>query len=155
MSKAIDDVLAKALRLDPQARAELASELLASLEGPSSPPIGSLRGAASLRRESIPLSRRSVPLLKKARYVDGYRIELSYDDGTEGIVDLEDQLWGEAFEPLKKVAFFKSFRVDRGFSTLVWPNDTDMAPELLYERASTSRAPRARQRKTRNGSTRR
>jgi putative addiction module component (TIGR02574 family) len=34
MSKAVDDVLARALSLDPQARAELASELLASLEGP-------------------------------------------------------------------------------------------------------------------------
>lgn len=34
MSKAVDDVLARALSLDPQARAELAAELLASLEGP-------------------------------------------------------------------------------------------------------------------------
>ena len=41
MSKAIDDVLAKALRLDPQARAELISELLASLEGPPDPDAGS------------------------------------------------------------------------------------------------------------------
>ena len=37
MSKAIDDVLARALNLDPKARAELASELLASLEGPPDP----------------------------------------------------------------------------------------------------------------------
>ncbi len=34
MSKAVDDVLARALSLDPKSRAELASELLASLEGP-------------------------------------------------------------------------------------------------------------------------
>lgn len=37
MSKAVDEVLAEALRLDPKARAELASELLASLEGPPDP----------------------------------------------------------------------------------------------------------------------
>jgi len=35
MRKSADKVLAEALRLDPKARAELATELLASLEGPS------------------------------------------------------------------------------------------------------------------------
>jgi putative addiction module component (TIGR02574 family) len=34
MSKAVDEVLAQALSLDPKSRAELAFELLASLEGP-------------------------------------------------------------------------------------------------------------------------
>ena len=34
MSKAVDEVLARALSLDPKSRAELASQLLASLEGP-------------------------------------------------------------------------------------------------------------------------
>lgn len=35
MSKAIDEVLARALSLDPKSRAELVSELLASLKGPA------------------------------------------------------------------------------------------------------------------------
>jgi putative addiction module component (TIGR02574 family) len=35
MNKAVDEVLARALSLDPRSRAELASELLASLEGPT------------------------------------------------------------------------------------------------------------------------
>ena len=37
MSKAADAILVDALRLDVQARAEIASELLASLEGPPDP----------------------------------------------------------------------------------------------------------------------
>ncbi|HEX5008950.1 MAG TPA: addiction module protein [Planctomycetota bacterium] len=37
MRKAVDEVLAEALRLDLKARAELASELLASLEWPPDP----------------------------------------------------------------------------------------------------------------------
>ena len=37
MSKATDDVLAHALRLEPDSRAEVAAELLASLDGPSEP----------------------------------------------------------------------------------------------------------------------
>ena len=34
MRKPLDELLAQALRLDPKDRAELASELLASLDGP-------------------------------------------------------------------------------------------------------------------------
>ncbi len=37
MSKAAQSVLADALRLEPETRAELAAELLASLDGPADP----------------------------------------------------------------------------------------------------------------------
>ena len=37
MSKAAQSVVADALRLDPETRAELAAELLASLDGPADP----------------------------------------------------------------------------------------------------------------------
>jgi len=37
MPKAATDVLADALRLEPDARAEIAAELLASLDGPADP----------------------------------------------------------------------------------------------------------------------
>jgi Putative addiction module component len=37
MSKAAQDVLADALRLEPDSRAEIAAELLASLDGPADP----------------------------------------------------------------------------------------------------------------------
>lgn len=37
MTKAAQSVLADALRLDPEARAELVAELLASLDGPADP----------------------------------------------------------------------------------------------------------------------
>lgn len=37
MSKAPNDVLADALRLEPDARADVATELLASLDGPADP----------------------------------------------------------------------------------------------------------------------
>ena len=37
MSKALQTVLADALRLEPDARAEVAAELLASLDGPADP----------------------------------------------------------------------------------------------------------------------
>jgi putative addiction module component (TIGR02574 family) len=37
MSKTANDVLADALRLEPDSRAEIAAELLASLDGPADP----------------------------------------------------------------------------------------------------------------------
>lgn len=37
MTKAVDALLADALRLSPEVRAELAAELLASLDGPADP----------------------------------------------------------------------------------------------------------------------
>ena len=37
MTKATEEVLADALKLDPDSRAQLASELLASLDGPTDP----------------------------------------------------------------------------------------------------------------------
>ncbi|HZL99961.1 MAG TPA: DUF2442 domain-containing protein, partial [Planctomycetota bacterium] len=61
------------------------------------------------------------PRLTDARYVDGYRIELTFDDGTCGVIDLEDRLWGQVFEPLKDLTRFKAFKLDLEGSTIVWP----------------------------------
>ena len=77
-----------------------------------------------------------VPRLTRARYVDGYRIEFTFDDGKRGIIDLEQELWGEVFEPLKDLAKFRAFRLDQQGSTIVWPTGADLAPEFLYERAT-------------------
>jgi hypothetical protein len=76
------------------------------------------------------------PSLETAEYAGDYRIKVSFEDGTEGVLDLKDELWGEVFEPLKDVAKFREFRVDRELRTIVWPTGADLAPEYLYERAA-------------------
>lgn len=76
------------------------------------------------------------PLLTNARYVGGYRVELTYGDGTQGIIDLVDDLWGEVFEPLRDLERFQTFRLDPELQTIVWPNGADLAPEFLYERVT-------------------
>jgi hypothetical protein len=75
------------------------------------------------------------PRLKSARYLDGYRIEVTFEDGKHGVLDLKDELWGEVFEPLKDVELFRSFKLDDELDTIVWPTGADLAPEFLYERA--------------------
>lgn len=66
-----------------------------------------------------------------AKYEGGYRIWLRFSDGASGIVDLESDLWGPVFEPLRVPEKFKRFRVSEVFHTLVWENDADFAPEHL------------------------
>jgi hypothetical protein len=70
-----------------------------------------------------------------AKYVDGYRIEVSFNDGRKGIADLSDALRGPAFESLKDEAEFCRFVVDKELDTLVWENGADLAPEYLYFQA--------------------
>ena len=46
-----------------------------------------------------------------ARYLDGYKLELRFNSGESGIVDLVDSLWGPVFEPLRDLEHFKQFHV--------------------------------------------
>ncbi|HET7737445.1 MAG TPA: DUF2442 domain-containing protein [Tepidiformaceae bacterium] len=69
-----------------------------------------------------------------ARHVKDFTIWVRFADGTEGDVDLADELWGPVFEPLKNPEFFRQFEVAE-YGTLAWPNGADLAPEFLYARA--------------------
>ena len=64
-------------------------------------------------------------------YLDNYQLKLRFNNGIEGIVDLEQELYGEIFEPLKdKRLFQKVFVTSR---TIEWPNGADFAPKFLFE----------------------
>ena len=76
-----------------------------------------------------------VPRLCGAKYISGYRILLTFEDGKRGVIDLEHELWGEVFEPLRDVGLFRRFRFDTALDTVVWPTGADLAPEYLYEHA--------------------
>lgn len=69
----------------------------------------------------------------EAKYVGGYVIWLRFRDGTVGEVDLSRELWGEVFEPLRDLDYFKKFTIDPEGRTLVWPNGADFAPEFLHD----------------------
>ena len=71
--------------------------------------------------------------VKEAKYLHDYVIWLKFNDGTEGEVDLANELEGEVFESLKDINQFKSFKVDPEMETIVWANGADLAPEFLHE----------------------
>lgn len=70
-----------------------------------------------------------------ARLVSDFVLWVRFNDGSEGEVDLSNELDGPVFEPLKDPEFFAQFRVDPDVHTLVWPNGADLAPEFLHEHA--------------------
>ena len=72
--------------------------------------------------------------VKKAKYLRDYVIWIEFNDGIEGEVDLEDELTGEIFGPLKDKKLFRSFRVDPIVETIAWENGADLAPEFLREK---------------------
>jgi hypothetical protein len=73
-----------------------------------------------------------IPRVVEARYVDDYIIWLRFNDGSEGEVDLKDELWGPVFEPLKDRNHFRQFKVHPELHTIVWDNGADFSPEFLH-----------------------
>jgi hypothetical protein len=74
------------------------------------------------------------PRITDAKYLKDYTLYLSFCNGSGGEVDLEHELDGEIFEPLKDISYFKDFRVNQELHTIVWPNGADFAPEFLFEK---------------------
>ena len=49
--------------------------------------------------------------ITKAVYLDGYRIQLWFNNGDVKVVDLSDSMEGPIFNPLKDVCYFKNFSI--------------------------------------------
>ena len=75
-----------------------------------------------------------IPRITDAKYIKDYTVYLSFSDGSDGEVDLEPELEGEIFQPLKDISYFKDFSLNQELHTVVWPNGADFAPEFLYEK---------------------
>lgn len=71
----------------------------------------------------------------KANYINGYCLEITFEDGHKVIVDFNDVILKYAvgdYAKYKKIANFKRFKIDHG--NLVWGKDYDLffPPERLY-----------------------
>ncbi len=73
--------------------------------------------------------------LQDAKYVDGFRIFLTFNTGESGEVDLQDIVQQyEIAAPLREPEQFSKFYLD-SWPTLAWKCGFDVAPEKLYRRA--------------------
>jgi hypothetical protein len=74
------------------------------------------------------------PDVKSVRYLQDYELELTFTDGVCGKVDLAPSIFGRGgvFKPLEDRDFFAQVKINPEIGTIVWPNDVDFDPEVLY-----------------------
>lgn len=81
--------------------------------------------------------------LISANYMEGYKIEVTFEDGAKGIVDFSKYLSkGGVFEKFKDKEFFKNFKINEELGVLTWADEIDIAPETIYAEATGSQLPR-------------
>ena len=68
--------------------------------------------------------------VSKAVYLDNYRIALTFNNGESKIVNLQNELNGTVYAPLRELEYFKNFEIK--YNTIEWANGADYAPEYLY-----------------------
>jgi hypothetical protein len=69
----------------------------------------------------------------EVRYSEGYKFELTFNDGTIKEVNLEQDLHGEVFAPLHDIEMFRKAFLNHETGTIEWPTGADFAPEYLHE----------------------
>lgn len=61
----------------------------------------------------------------------GYRIEVSYPDGTTGVIDLSGSVGKGVFLPLQDEAFFKTVHIGK-FGQIAWSEDIEICSDAAY-----------------------
>lgn len=66
-------------------------------------------------------------------YVDGYRLLITFEDDTSGVVDISEIVdFNGVFEPLQNIEYFRLVAVNEEVGTICWPNEADLDPLVLY-----------------------
>ena len=71
--------------------------------------------------------------------LSGFRIRVTYPDGTDGIVDLSADVGRGVFAPLADEAFFRTVHVGR-FGQIAWSEDIEICPDAAYQDIAGSKA---------------
>lgn len=67
------------------------------------------------------------------KYIKGYILQVTFNTGVVKLIDLQHELEGEVFEPLKQIEVFRQVAVNPDTKTIEWANGADFAPEFLDE----------------------
>jgi hypothetical protein len=75
----------------------------------------------------------------KVKALEGFRMKVEFSDGTQGVVELKDRLFGPVFEPLRDAKLFAQVTIDY-FGAITWPGGADLAPDALYAQVRAKQA---------------
>ncbi|HBB86334.1 MAG TPA: DUF2442 domain-containing protein [Blastocatellia bacterium] len=65
--------------------------------------------------------------------VGPYKLQVTFDDQTEQIIDFQPMLAGELYRPLRDISIFNQVQIDPEVHTLGWPNGADFDPATLHD----------------------
>lgn len=80
------------------------------------------------------------PRIIDVKHIDNYRLELTFTSQEKAELDFHDRIVGRGgvFTALEDVNYFKQVVVDKEIGTIVWPNEVDFCPDVLYIMATKS-----------------
>jgi hypothetical protein len=73
--------------------------------------------------------------ITEVKVLQGYRLELTFDDGVSGTVDLSDLVGKGVFLLWRDYHVFERVQIG-SFGELVWDNQVDLCPDSLYLKAT-------------------
>jgi hypothetical protein len=73
--------------------------------------------------------------ISNVKVLQDYRLELSFDDGVSGVVDLSDLVGKGVFSLWYDPHAFEQVRIG-SFGELVWGDQIDLCPDSLYLKAT-------------------
>jgi hypothetical protein len=73
--------------------------------------------------------------ITKVKVLQDYQLELAFDDGVCGVVDLSELVGTGVFTLWRDRHFFEQVRIGP-FGELVWGEQIDLCPDSLYLRAT-------------------
>ena len=68
-------------------------------------------------------------------------VQLTFEDGLEGEVEILGRMHGPVFAAARTPAGFAEVYVDEEGGTIAWPGEVDLAPDTLYVRVKSGRWP--------------
>lgn len=71
--------------------------------------------------------------VKAVEALEKFWVRLEFTDGSQKEINLEPYFHGPVFEPIRNdPAMFRSIKVDERMGTIVWSNNADIDPDVLY-----------------------
>lgn len=77
--------------------------------------------------------------ITQVKALQGYRLELAFDDGVVGVADLSELVGNGVFDLWRDRHAFEQVRIG-SFGELAWGDQIDLCPDSLYLRATGKKA---------------